>query len=79
MISPWLVEEDIARSKLVHVLPEARGETFVVHAVYLPTRNLPARIRAFIDHCASEVPRVFGMHPPTPARAGSSSGTSRAD
>jgi DNA-binding transcriptional LysR family regulator len=64
MISPWLVEEDIARAQLVRVLPEARGETFPVHAVYLPTRNLPAHIRAFIDYCASEVPRVFGMHPP---------------
>jgi len=63
MISPWLVEEDIEQARLVHVLPKAHGETFPVQAVYLPTRNLPARIRAFIGHCAIEVPRVFGMQP----------------
>jgi DNA-binding transcriptional LysR family regulator len=64
MISPWLVAEDIERTRLVHVLPAAHGETFPVCAVYLPTRNLPARVRAFISHCSSEVPRVFGMRPP---------------
>ena len=63
MISPWLVEEDIEQARLVQVLPAAHGETFPVQAVYLPTRNLPARIRAFIGHCAIEVPRVFGMQP----------------
>jgi DNA-binding transcriptional LysR family regulator len=69
MISPWLVEEDIERQRLVQVLPAAHGETFPVQAVYLPTRNLPARIRAFIAHCALEVPRVFGMHTPKGGRA----------
>jgi DNA-binding transcriptional LysR family regulator len=69
MISPWLVEEDIEQARLVHVLPAAHGETFPVQAVYLPTRNLPARIRAFISHCASEVPRVFGMQPPKATRS----------
>lgn len=67
LLSPWLVQEDIESGRLVRVLPAARGETFPVHAVYLPTRTLPARIRAFISHCALEVPRVFGMYSP-PAR-----------
>lgn len=74
MLSPWLVQEDLERSRLVRVLPAARGETFPVHAVYLPSKNLPARIRAFITHCAAEVPRVFGMSPArTPRTTHSSS------
>jgi LysR family transcriptional regulator, regulator for bpeEF and oprC len=62
MISPWLVQEDIESARLVRVLPAARGETFPVHALYLPSRSLPARIRAFVQFCATEVPRVFGMY-----------------
>jgi DNA-binding transcriptional LysR family regulator len=63
LLSPWLVQEDLERSRLVRVLPAASGEVFPVYAVHLPSKNLPARIRAFITHCASEVPRVFGMSP----------------
>ncbi|HTV24415.1 MAG TPA: LysR family transcriptional regulator [Polyangiaceae bacterium] len=64
MISPWLVQEDIESGRLARVLPAARGETFPVHALYLPSRSLPARIRAFVQFCAAEVPRVFGMYLP---------------
>jgi DNA-binding transcriptional LysR family regulator len=69
MISPWLVQEDIESARLLRVLPAAHGETFPVHALHLPSRSLPARIRAFVQFCAAEVPRVFGMYPPA-ARAG---------
>jgi DNA-binding transcriptional LysR family regulator len=62
MISPWLVQEDIESGRLVRVLPAARGETFPVHALYLPSRSHPARIRAFVQFCAAEIPRVFGMY-----------------
>jgi len=68
MLSPWLVQEDLESGRLVRVLPAAHGETFPVHAVYLPSRGLPARLRAFINHCIAEVPRVFGMWPPRGAR-----------
>lgn len=67
MISPWIVQEDIESARLVRVLPAARGETFPVHALYLPSRSLPARIRALVQFCAGEIPRVFGMYlPPGP-------------
>jgi DNA-binding transcriptional LysR family regulator len=62
MISPWIVAEDIERGRLAHVLPAARGETFPVHALHLPSRSLPARIRAFVQFCVTEIPRVFGMY-----------------
>jgi LysR family transcriptional regulator, regulator for bpeEF and oprC len=64
MISPWLVQDDIESGRLVRVLPAARGETFPVHALYLPSRSHPARIRAFVQFCAAEVPKVFGMYLP---------------
>jgi DNA-binding transcriptional LysR family regulator len=69
LISPWIVHEDVERARLVRVLPAARGETFPVHALYLPSRSLPARIRAFVAFCATEVPRVFGMYLPRPSLA----------
>lgn len=62
MISPWLVQDDIESGRLVRVLPAARGETFPVHALYLPSRSHPARTRAFVQFCAAEIPRVFGMY-----------------
>jgi DNA-binding transcriptional LysR family regulator len=63
LLSPWLVQRDIERGTLVRVLPESQGELFYVHAVYLPSRSLPSRIRAFLAHCAAEVPRIPGMNP----------------
>ena len=61
LLNPWLVQRDLERGTLVRVLPEARGERFDVHAVTLPARSAPARIRAFVAHCALEVPRIPGM------------------
>ena len=64
LLSPWLVQHDIERGMLARVLPEARGDQFLVNAVYLPSRTVPARIRAFLAHCAVEVPRIPGLSPP---------------
>jgi DNA-binding transcriptional LysR family regulator len=64
LLSPWLVKRDIERGTLDRVLPDAVGEEFFVHAVYLASRSLPARIRAFLVHCAEEVPRIPGLSPP---------------
>jgi DNA-binding transcriptional LysR family regulator len=61
LVSPWLVHRDIERGTLVPVMPEVTGEEFDVNAVYLPSRSLPARIRAFLAHCAAEVPRIPGL------------------
>jgi len=61
LVNPWLAQRDLARGTLVRVLPEAHGERFDVHAITLPSRSAPARIRAFVAHCALEVPRIPGM------------------
>jgi DNA-binding transcriptional LysR family regulator len=64
LLSPWLVHRDVERGTLVRVMPEVAGEEFDVNAVYLPSRSQPARIRAFLAHCAAEVPRIPGLLPP---------------
>ncbi|HET6150946.1 MAG TPA: LysR family transcriptional regulator [Polyangia bacterium] len=64
LLSPWLVQHDIERGMLARVLPEALGDQFFINAVYLPSRTVPARIRAFLAHCAVEVPRIPGVSPP---------------
>ena len=64
LLSPWLVQDDLERGTLIRVLPEAEGEEFIVHAVYLPTRRMPARVREFLAHCAREVPRIPGLSAP---------------
>jgi DNA-binding transcriptional LysR family regulator len=64
LLSPWLVQRDLERGTLLRVLPEAVGEEFIVHAVYMPSRSLPARTRAFLAHCETEVPRIPGLGPP---------------
>jgi DNA-binding transcriptional LysR family regulator len=61
LLSPWLVQQDLERGALVRVLPESEGEEFLVHAVHLPSRTLPARVRAFLAHCQAEVPRIAGL------------------
>jgi DNA-binding transcriptional LysR family regulator len=64
LLSPWLVQHDLERGSLVRVMPEAEGEEFIVHAVYLPTRRMPARVREFLAHCAREVARIPGLRAP---------------
>ena len=54
--SPWLLEPAYARGTLVRVLPEAWGERFTVHAIYIPSRVLPARVRALMAFFKREVP-----------------------
>jgi DNA-binding transcriptional LysR family regulator len=62
LVNPWLAQSDLERGVLVRIMPEASGERFDVHAVTLPGRSVPARIRAFVAHCALQVPRIPGMN-----------------
>ena len=41
LLSPWLVQHDLERGSLVRIMPEAEGEEFIVHAVYLPRVGCP--------------------------------------
>jgi DNA-binding transcriptional LysR family regulator len=74
LLSPWIIERDLARGALVRILPDVLGEEFDIHALHLPSRSLPARTRAFLAYLATEVLRIPGLSPPRPAGAAAHSG-----
>ncbi|USI73463.1 LysR family transcriptional regulator [Sphingomonas morindae] len=47
----------IAAGRLVHVLPEWRGVTGIVHLVFTTRRGLAPAVRALIDHLATHFPQ----------------------
>lgn len=49
VVSRWLVEDDLARGRLVHVLPRWRASSFPVHVVYPPARFQPVKVRSFVE------------------------------
>jgi DNA-binding transcriptional LysR family regulator len=47
--SGWVVEEDVARGDLVHLLPDWRAPALPVTLLYPHARFYPAKLRRFID------------------------------
>jgi DNA-binding transcriptional LysR family regulator len=58
--SSWLLTEDLAAGRLVHLLPAWRAEPLPVYLVYPKAPFYPARLRQFIDEMRAAVPRVVG-------------------
>ncbi|MBD3896367.1 LysR family transcriptional regulator [Halomonas sp. ML-15] len=52
----WDIHDHLASGALVALLPEWRGVRADFYAVYEQRRQVPARIRAFLDHLAGEMP-----------------------
>jgi hypothetical protein len=50
------VEEDIATGRLVVVLPKIEPAGLFIHAIY-PQRNVPVRVRTFLDFLSAWLPR----------------------
>ncbi len=48
--------DEIAAGRLVHILPEWRGQLGIVHLVLTTRRGLPPAVRALIDHLAARLP-----------------------
>lgn len=48
-VPSYMAEQAIKRNEVVEVLPEIRPRPDPISAIYASQRNLPARIRAFID------------------------------
>lgn len=59
-LSEYLVGGDIKAGRLVRLLPEYTDESSDILAIYSERRNLPMKVRAFIDYLVSE----FGPVPP---------------
>lgn len=49
LVSRWVVEDDLARGALVHVLPRWRAPSLPVHVLYPASRFQPAKLRRFVE------------------------------
>jgi DNA-binding transcriptional LysR family regulator len=48
----FLVGDDVRAGRLVRVLPDLRGPTLGIHAVYPTRKHLPGKVRAMVDFLA---------------------------
>ncbi|MCX4164902.1 MULTISPECIES: LysR family transcriptional regulator [Paraburkholderia] len=49
LLPEWLVRDDLASGALIDALPDYRFPKQAVYALYLPTRHVPQKIRAWVD------------------------------
>lgn len=49
VMSRWIVEEDLAAGRLVHLLPRWHSQPLPVHIVYPHARFYPAKLRVFVE------------------------------
>jgi DNA-binding transcriptional LysR family regulator len=59
--SAWIVTDDLAAGRLVHVAPQWRAPALPVYMVYPYARFYPARLRAFVALMREQVPGLTGM------------------
>jgi DNA-binding transcriptional LysR family regulator len=57
LLPDHLCRQTLEKGRLVHVLPEWRGQRGVVHLVFTTRRGLPPAVRVLIDHLAASFPR----------------------
>ncbi len=64
IVSSWTVEEDLARGRLVELLPDWQAAALPVHLVYPWARYYPTRLRKFLDLMREVMPKIAGMQLP---------------
>lgn len=67
-LSEYLVRKDICEGRLVLILPDYEGNESDIFAVYSAKRNMPPKVRAFIDHLVEEFSPVPPWERETPVR-----------
>lgn len=55
-LAEFMVEEDIAASRLVPVLEKCNREVQMVHAVFPHRQHLPSKVRVFVDFLVTSLP-----------------------
>ncbi|MEP9379273.1 LysR family transcriptional regulator [Aquabacter sp. CN5-332] len=55
----WLIREPLMSGSLVRLLPQEPEYLYDVNALWLPTPQMPPRLRAAIDVLASELPKLM--------------------
>jgi DNA-binding transcriptional LysR family regulator len=63
-VARWTAHEYLETGRLVTVLPECEPEQSIVHAVYLPSRYVPERVRQFVALLVDECPHIPGWVAP---------------
>lgn len=58
--SAWLLQEDLAQGRLVHLAPRWRAAPLPVYLVYPHARHYPSRLRQFVALMRERVPAVIG-------------------
>jgi DNA-binding transcriptional LysR family regulator len=56
----WLIDAELKSGALVEVLPGVAPPPVPFHAVYLPSKFLPDKVRAFVDFTAAQMRRLPG-------------------
>ncbi len=56
----WLVDEDLRAGRLEEVLPGSAPAPFPVHAVYLPARPQPEKVKLLLAYLVEQVGRIPG-------------------
>jgi len=54
--SAWVMQDDLAAGRLVHLAPQWRADPLPVFLVYAPSRFQPARLRRFIEIMREHLP-----------------------
>jgi len=69
VVSAWLVSDELRTGRLLRLLPEREAPPLPVNLVYPSARQIPSRLRAFIDAMKACLPHTHGMRiPPPPPR-----------
>ncbi|MCW8113321.1 LysR family transcriptional regulator [Yersinia intermedia] len=66
--STWVVSEDLAQGRLVHLTPDWHGLPLPIYLVYPHASFYPARLRAFLDIMRHAMPSLAGTQPPAQQR-----------
>lgn len=62
--SSWMVQQDLAEGKLLHLAPQWQAAALPVYLVYPHARYYPARLRMFLAMMRETMPVLTGTQPP---------------
>lgn len=66
LVSAWMVKDDVAEGRLLHLAPGWRADPLPVFLVYPFASYYPARLRLFLQLMREAMPGISGMQVPLP-------------
>ena len=66
LVSAWMVKDDVAQGRLLHLAPGWRADPLPVFLVYPFASYYPARLRLFLQLMREAMPGISGMQVPLP-------------